>query len=161
MAKYKLLQNGVLDKENNMFIPNDPANRHWQEYQQWLLEGNNPEPEHTLEELKQLKLQEIKKGFKNEFKVGMIQSSLGFPVDARRWEEKNDLENLQSLIKLNQYPIYFKDADGNIQELTEENAKTLEQELIQACLNRYQKKWQLEEQINNATTTEELDAIKW
>jgi hypothetical protein len=60
MAKYKLQQNSVIDLETGMFIPNDTANRHWREYQEWLKEGNSPEPEFTLDELKQKKKSEIK-----------------------------------------------------------------------------------------------------
>lgn len=59
---YKLQDNGVLRLEDNAVIPADPQNRHWQEYQVWLAEGNTPEPsgtEPTLEDLKQDKLQEI------------------------------------------------------------------------------------------------------
>ena len=45
MAKYKLLTNGsVCDTETGAFIPNEPKNRHWQEYQVWLGEGNTPDP---------------------------------------------------------------------------------------------------------------------
>ena len=65
MIKYKLTKNGVIDLETGMFIPSDPANRHWQEYQEWLKSGNNPLPEHTLEELKQRKLAQLKQELKN------------------------------------------------------------------------------------------------
>jgi hypothetical protein len=37
MAKYKISGDGVQDTETGSFIPNDPKNRHWIEYQQWLL----------------------------------------------------------------------------------------------------------------------------
>jgi hypothetical protein len=39
---YKLTEGGVI--WNGAFIPEDAGNRHWQEYQQWLALGNEPEP---------------------------------------------------------------------------------------------------------------------
>ena len=50
---YKLAQNGVIRLTDNAFIPADENNRDWQEYQQWLAEGNTPEPEFTPDELRQ------------------------------------------------------------------------------------------------------------
>ena len=44
MAKYRLTEEGVLDTETGGHIPNDSGNRHWQEYQEWLVEGNTPDP---------------------------------------------------------------------------------------------------------------------
>lgn len=41
---YKLTDNGVLDTIKNQIIPADEFNRHWQEYQSWLKEGNTPAP---------------------------------------------------------------------------------------------------------------------
>lgn len=51
---YKLSENGVtLTREDGsvLSIPNAEGNRHWREYQEWLAEGNTPEPEFTDEEL--------------------------------------------------------------------------------------------------------------
>jgi hypothetical protein len=44
MAKYKLTESGVLDTETGAHIPNNEGNRHWREYQEWLAEGNTPDP---------------------------------------------------------------------------------------------------------------------
>lgn len=43
MAKYKIANAGV-KREDNSFIPNDPQNRDWVEYQEWLAQGNVPDP---------------------------------------------------------------------------------------------------------------------
>lgn len=45
--KYKLFnsdfQEFVIDVKRNAFIPFDPANTDYQEYLQWIAEGNTPE----------------------------------------------------------------------------------------------------------------------
>lgn len=33
----------ILDKENNWSIPKDESNRHYQEYLDWVAEGNTPD----------------------------------------------------------------------------------------------------------------------
>jgi hypothetical protein len=43
--EYQLLDGGgVYHRPTKRSIPDDPANRHWQEYQNWLAAGNTPEP---------------------------------------------------------------------------------------------------------------------
>jgi hypothetical protein len=41
---YRLLENGVMNLDTNQIIPNDPGNRHWAIYQEWLQAGNTPDP---------------------------------------------------------------------------------------------------------------------
>ena len=52
MAKYKYIDNGVQDTETGASIPNDPANRHWQEYLVWTtVSGNETDPQYTAQEI--------------------------------------------------------------------------------------------------------------
>jgi len=42
MRRYREVNSGVYDTNLNSYIPNDQANRDWQEYQEWLSKGNIP-----------------------------------------------------------------------------------------------------------------------
>lgn len=48
---YKLNQNSVTRLSDGASIPFADGNRDYEEYKQWLSEGNTPEPEFTEEEL--------------------------------------------------------------------------------------------------------------
>lgn len=51
MAKYKISGEGIKDTETGAFIPNDPGNRHYQDYLEWTNEGNTADPEFTAQEI--------------------------------------------------------------------------------------------------------------
>lgn len=51
MAKYKLAENGVLDTEEEKFIPIEEKNKDYKEYLKWVDDGNTPDPIYTEEEL--------------------------------------------------------------------------------------------------------------
>lgn len=48
---YKQTPSGtfVIRKKDGAYIPQDPANKDWQEYQEWLSDGNMPDPAETAE----------------------------------------------------------------------------------------------------------------
>jgi hypothetical protein len=51
MAKYKISGDGIKDTETGAYIPNAGGNRHWQEYLEWVADGNVPDDEFTEQEL--------------------------------------------------------------------------------------------------------------
>ena len=55
----KLQENGFL-LNGTMSVPNSAENRHYQAIQEWIAEGNTPEPEFTQEELDVKSVQEAK-----------------------------------------------------------------------------------------------------
>lgn len=45
MAEYQLTPTDIVVRTaDGAIIPNDPGNRDWQEYQQWLADGGTPDP---------------------------------------------------------------------------------------------------------------------
>jgi hypothetical protein len=181
MAKYKLISDGTIetitdeqgnivkrqfkitgiqDTENGYFIPLDPNNRHYQEYQEWLKEGNTPDDPFTLDEYKQRVKAKIKTGFLNQFNLG-YECSLGFKVDCK----KEDLLNLQGAYQLavntNQTEVTIRDYDNQLHTISVDDLKTIIDELLQYHAHLFQQKWTLEQQVDNATTFDELFDIDW
>jgi hypothetical protein len=50
MATYRLVRNGVV-LDDKKFVPDDPRNGDWREYQRWLAAGNAPIPAPTPEDV--------------------------------------------------------------------------------------------------------------
>ena len=48
---YKLNENSITRLSDGVFIPLANGNRDYEEYKQWLVEGNTPQPQYTPEEL--------------------------------------------------------------------------------------------------------------
>lgn len=148
VATEQMLSDGYLmyDKE----IPR--ADRYfWDSVTEELIPDITP----TREE----KLKEIKDAFQQEQQSGHITSSFGFEVNA----DDIALRNINSLIDmLNDVDtVQFRDYNNEFHTLTKADLITLKQEIIQYGLGLYQKKWTLEQQIEQAQTKEELEGIKW
>ena len=120
------------------------------------------EPEKTLDELKSEKLAEltaITSKFDNQLVNNemIIKSSLGFKVNA----DLRSQNNLRGLITVGVEPVNFVTADNSVQSLNIEQLNVLLNECAQNGQHLYLLKWQYREQIEQAKTVDELNAIKF
>jgi hypothetical protein len=113
-----------------------------------------------LEFLQAEKMRIISDKFSDMMVHGSLDTSLGFTIDNRRGDGKDDKDNVNSLIDLGNEPVYFKDTSNNFHVLTLQDLKTIKQEMIQDGLNKYQWKWQKQNEVMQSTTIDELYAIQ-
>jgi hypothetical protein len=79
---YKLNQNSVIRLADGACIPLADGNRDYEEYKQWLLEGNTPEPEFTEAELaQQLEDAKPKVVTMRQARLALLQAGLLTTVD--------------------------------------------------------------------------------
>lgn len=120
------------------------------------------EPEKTLSELKSDKLSEltaITSKFDNQLVNNemITKSSLGFSINA----DLRSQNNLRGLIAVGVEPVNFVTADNSVQSLSLEQLNILLNECVQNVQHLYLLKWQYREQIEQAKTKEDLNAIKF
>lgn len=120
------------------------------------------EPEKTLDELKSEKLDAltaITSKFDNQLVNTdmIIKSSLGFSINA----DLRSQNNLRGLIAVGVEPVNFVTADNSVQSLTLKQLNVLLNETAQNGQHLYLLKWQYREQIEQAKTKEDLNAIKF
>lgn len=124
------------------------------------------EDTYDLEHYVNEKKSEIRQAFENDFVIGKFYSStLGITVDCRRSGTKHDLENvriLKSRMERNSITSEtYIGHGGQTATVTITDIDNLIVEMEEFGYNLYVKKWAKEEQINNCTTKEEIQAISW
>lgn len=130
----------------------------------WYLAGYAPHK--SLDELKKEKLEEVKtevdKANKYLNKELYFTSSLGFKCNGDR-RSKDNIQDLLTFFDM-QAPtgtVAFRDYENKMHELNKEQLNTLNAEAsanLQAIL---MSKWECEEQIKQAQSIDELDAINY
>jgi len=132
--------------------------------------GPAPKPTPTLQELKALKMGYIKQKFMNAMADGVIDftipsSNTQVKVDARRSNTNNDLQNVEGLIEIMQLQnipqVEYKCYDNNKYVFTLQDLVALKYALMNYGLQMYAKKHALEDMVEQATTSAQLDAIVW
>jgi len=159
MAKYKLTEIGVLDRENNRTIPAHPANRHWKEYQEWLAEGNTPDPVETLEDAKARRKREL-----NQERLQQIEGGLEW--NGHTWDtDRQSRENLTAMVAYlnsgNPLPDGFtwRDADNVDVPLTKDEVIQFGAAMVQFANSVYKRSWAAKAAVDKATAPDEINTV--
>lgn len=119
---YRLNQNSVIRLADGAYIPFADGNRDYEEYKQWLSEGNTPEAEFTEEEL-QAKKQAVLKQAKSVALMNMVVEVDGMTFDGNDSARLNMVSAIQSAELLESTESPWKLADNSVQTVTFEQLK--------------------------------------
>ena len=121
-------------------------------------------PEKTVEEVRSEKLSQLDGAFNSWYSDGAtVFSSLGFEADsdARAMTDVNGLVTaLEAQATFSDSGVVFMDAKNEGHQLTLDQLKTLQLEIIASGNAAYQEKWKLRDAIEKAKTKEELEGIE-
>jgi hypothetical protein len=164
---YKKIRDGVMRLEDGSFIPSDPKNRDWQEYQVWLSKGNTPTPERTLDEIKDRATTRITDARNTAL------ASLTAPFDGDDWDADeatsarvaNALTMIREATELGMpgvpTSIPWRTADNKDRTLTIDELRAMGASVFLAQQTVWGKQAALKNQIGAARTEAEVDAVVW
>lgn len=87
MGLYRLESNGVYQTVKKLSIPNDPSNSDWQEYLDWVGEGNTADPQYTLQERRDIRWVEAVAICEDKKDGGVIENSITFSTNCDKMNE--------------------------------------------------------------------------
>ena len=117
----------------------------------------------TLEDLKEFRLEELVEIFNGwmDSPDASIQSSTGYMVNANNTAKKNVDGLITAMESTGVETITFMCFDNNPAQLTLQQLKTIQLELIQRGSALYARKWFYRSQIESAQTMEEVNSIEF
>jgi len=142
----KMQGNGYL-LNNSLSIPNDSGNYYYKLIQDWISEGNTPEPEFTVEELKKKKVQEERKKAKTERDKALYSTTYTLNDGSVYQVRPQDVPNFQLAIQHNQ-DVKWILADNNVRLTTVDELKEILNHGIQEGTRIWNEYTQKLEEIN-------------
>lgn len=115
----------------------------------------------TLDELKQQKLSELKWAFEQAGAKAVVETPWGWPVDAKR-EDKDNVDSILEGMEATGAEVCekFCDANNEFHAVTKADMQTIKLLIIQNGSRLYDKKWQIRDAINAASSKEELMQVE-
>lgn len=162
---------GHIEYENkpNVYITDNDYNDKIKPYVElWFNEKNRlleeqkkiEEEYNSIENIRLRKLDELTVNFIQAESNGIIESSVGFSIDATE-RANHDIDGLIKSLEYNSdTKVMFCAADNSFHEVTLEQLKKMQLEVIQYGQQLYQTKWELRNKILNAQTKDELNNIE-
>lgn len=157
------------DASPNMSISNEdyetkvkPYVDLWQVEKNRILEEQRKAEEeyNSVPNVRARKLSELNASFTQAESDGTLESSVGFTIDANE-RANRDIDGLiKALENTPEETVMFCAADNSFHEVTLDNLKTMQLEVIGYGQQLYQTKWELRTRIMAAETKEEIDAIE-
>ena len=123
----------------------------------WYEKGHAPQK--PLEEARAEKLAELNAAFEVASKEAYCFSSLGFDIDADETASRNVTNLIVALEATGEKTVPFCAYDNTFHEVTPDQLKTLQRDIIAHARTLYARKWALREAIANAQTIDELEAL--
>lgn len=155
-ADESALRKAIFEKDRVVFGPEPDTGKSefWASFGVVYREADDPEP--SLEKLKEQKRKELDRAFYRwRNSEATLISSLGFVADA----DQRAMIDIAGLVAL-EAPAVFMDANNQPHELSVEQIKTLQREIIQSSNDAYQNKWTLRSLIEGASDAATLQAIE-
>lgn len=119
------------------------------------IEEEITDPVPSIDEVRQRKLSELNRVFADWREDGAtLISSLGFEADA---DEKASAD-VSGLVTLGESAV-FMDAENQPHELSLDQLKILQKEIIQSGISAYETKWAFRNEINSADSVDALNSI--
>lgn len=179
MAKYKLIQNGVVDTETGAHIPNAPGNRHWAEYLEWA-QTNTADPEKSGAEKKAEKKAWINSSREEKVIEPLVTINLpvaspgthSWQVNGGSTKENEGIRNINGMVTILAAGITlpegftYRDADNNDVPMTATDMISLGGQLMSRTNDLYKESWMMKAAVD-AIADDDVDidtklaAIDW
>lgn len=117
------------------------------------------EDENSFDYIKKSKLELLSHRFDLSAKDAYVISSLGFKADANTTANTNVDGLIKSMSAAGTKEITFCDYDNQYHQVSLEDLKTLQLEIIQNGQAMYAQKWYYRDKINSASSVEEIERI--
>ena len=119
---YKLNKNSVTRLSDGASIPFADGNRDYEEYKQWILEGNTPEPEFTEEELVAIAEAEATRLAKQAKELALasitVTTQSGKVFDGKDLDQQRMVSAIMSADVVGITETYWKLADNSVAMVT-------------------------------------------